>query len=245
MSLAVMPTRSVPCAPATPARTRSETRHVATVTNRLMMSSFMETARARGGSARRGPRARGGARAASSGTRHTRGGSAARTPSPARGRRGSGALPGTAPGESHSCAAAPPPARGARRTREPMRVGRAEPEVADERLDDLVADREHGIEGGHRLLEDHRGDAPAERSALRFVEAIHVAVLEQHLTGDPRVRRRVQAEDRAQRDALARARLAEQREDDALVDFERDTVERPHQPVPRVELDAKITHAQQ
>ena len=94
-------------------------------------------------------------------------------------------------------------------------------------------------------MEDHRGDAPAEHPALGLLETVHVATLEQDLAGDPGVRRWVQTEDRAQRDALAGARLAEKREHQPLVDFERDTVKGPHQPVPRVELDAKIAHAQQ
>src|SRR5206468_540390 len=117
--------------------------------------------------------------------------------------------------------------------------------VADERLDDLVADRVHGIERRDRLLEDQGGDASADRSALDLVEAVHVAILEQHFAGDPRVRWRLQAEDRAQRHALAGARLAEQRKHEALVELERDAVERADQPIACIELDAKITHAQE
>ena len=48
-------------------------------------------------------------------------------------------------------------------------------------FDDLLADGEDGIEGGHRLLEDHGDVAAADRLHLFFGELEEVAALEEDL----------------------------------------------------------------
>ena len=47
-----------------------------------------------------------------------------------------------------------------------------------ERLHHLLADGEHRVERGHRLLEDHRDVAPADGAHLVFGQAEQVASLE-------------------------------------------------------------------
>jgi len=69
--------------------------------------------------------------------------------------------------------------------------------MLDERLLDLSADRVDGIEGRHRLLEDHRHDPAAQILSRALVELIDVAAFEQHFAGDARAPGRVKAENGA------------------------------------------------
>src|SRR5439155_12787671 len=96
----------------------------------------------------------------------------------------------------------------------------------------LLADGKHGVEGGHRVLEDH-GDLIAPD-----VAHLVVAILEQvfapvkhlarlRLAGRPGY----QAHDGEGRDALARTRLAHDAQRLALVEVEGNAVHRTHNTV--------------
>ena len=95
----------------------------------------------------------------------------------------------------------------------PPGLGCGDLPVADDRLGDLVADGEGGVERGHRLLEDH-GDAVAAQIAHRpAIQPQQVAALEADLAaGDLRRRHRQQAHHRERRGALAAAAFADQTE---------------------------------
>jgi hypothetical protein len=129
--------------------------------------------------------------------------------------------------------------------RAPGRGAAIQVAVLHERLDDLAADRVDGVEGGHRLLE-HQGDDPTPQAlAGALVEAVHVTPLHEHLAGDPGSHGRMEAENRAEGDALAGARFAEEGED--LPGFEREghVVHRTHDTVTRFERDAQIADTQE
>jgi hypothetical protein len=97
-----------------------------------------------------------------------------------------------------------------------------------ERLGDLIADGEHGIERRHRFLE-HEADArPAHAQQTGLIEGQEVPALEPDAAGDDAAGRRDQAEDRQRRDGLAGAGLARQGEDLAAPDVEADPVDRAH-----------------
>ena len=81
--------------------------------------------------------------------------------------------------------------------------------VADHRLGDLVADREHRVEREHRLLEDHRHDAATVVLELPSGERQGVATVDADRPADLRPFGRQDAQQRAQRHALAAARLAD------------------------------------
>ena len=125
------------------------------------------------------------------------------------------------------------------------RAAMIERAVLHQRLDDLLADRIDGIERGHRLLEHHGDDATAQALARGLVEAVHVAALQQHFAADARAHGRVQTENRAQGDALTRARFAEEGEHLAGVEREGHVVHRAHDAVARREGDAEIADAQE
>ncbi len=58
--------------------------------------------------------------------------------------------------------------------------------VDEQRFRDLIADREHGVERRHRLLEDQRDPGAADRSHLGFLQRAQIASLEQDAAGgDP------------------------------------------------------------
>jgi hypothetical protein len=86
---------------------------------------------------------------------------------------------------------------------------------------------------------------PPRRRSRGLVETVHVAALQQHLAGDARAHGREQAEDRAQGDALARARFAEEGEHLAGLEREGHVVHRAHDSVARLEGDAEIADAQE
>ena len=94
-------------------------------------------------------------------------------------------------------------------------------------LDDLLADGEHRVERGHRLLE-HHGDAGA-------ADALHAGIGEfgERLAGeadfagrDAGRRLRQQAHDGERGDALAAAGFADDAQDFAFVERERDVLHR-------------------
>ena len=92
---------------------------------------------------------------------------------------------------------------------------RRQAQVLDQRLADLLADGEDRVQRRHRVLE-HAGDlAPAQRLQLGQRRGQHVAALER----DRAVALGVlgqQVQDGHRRDALARARLADQRDGGVL-----------------------------
>src|SRR5258706_11461715 len=117
--------------------------------------------------------------------------------------------------------------------------------MLDERLLDLSADRVDGIEGRHRLLEDHRHDPAAKVLSCALVELIDVAAFEQHFAADARAPGWMKAENGTQRDALARARLAEQCQDLPGAQLEAHRVDGADDAVPGRELHAEVADAQE
>src|SRR6185312_5801284 len=107
----------------------------------------------------------------------------------------------------------------------PRRLG-AHLAMQPHRLADLVADPDHRVERGHRLLEDH-GDAIAANLAhLRFIETEQVGAFEHDLAADDTAGRiGHQAHDRQRADALAAAGFADDRQCLAALDVEGDVVD--------------------
>src|SRR3546814_5419772 len=88
----------------------------------------------------------------------------------------------------------------------------AETEVAMDlqHLADLLADLHDRVEGGHRLLEDHRHLLAAQPPEAMRRLLQHVGALQQHLAGNGLQRpRRVETHDGKSGDRLSRARLAD------------------------------------
>ena len=98
--------------------------------------------------------------------------------------------------------------------------------VGADRLDDLPADPVDGVEGGHRVLEDHPDPLAAELAKLGLARLDQVGPAQRDRPLDPRVRRAGQADDRLGGDALARARLADDRQHLAGGEVEGDAVDR-------------------
>jgi hypothetical protein len=80
------------------------------------------------------------------------------------------------------------------------------------RLGELVADGFDGVEGGHRVLEDHRHPLPADGSPFPGRHADEFAVAVADRTADRRGGLLEQSEEREDPDALARAGLPNDRE---------------------------------
>ena len=96
-----------------------------------------------------------------------------------------------------------------------------------ERLGDLAADGEHGIEGGHRLLEDHGDAVAADVADLVLVDLEEVFALEPDFAVDDAAgRRRDEAQEGEGGDALAAAALADEADGLALVEVVADAVDR-------------------
>ncbi len=103
----------------------------------------------------------------------------------------------------------------------PRRAAREVRVVDRERLDDLVAHREHGRQGRQRVLEDHRDAVAADLRHLRVALAEQLLALEQDRAADAGVLVE-QAHDGQGRDGLARAGLAHDPERAALREVEGD-----------------------
>ena len=84
-----------------------------------------------------------------------------------------------------------------------------QPTVPAQHLTDLLADAHHRVQRAHRLLEDHRHLAAAQRAPLRLGQGEQVALAPPGLPAPHRHRRRQQAHQRQRQHALARARLAD------------------------------------
>src|SRR4029079_11185606 len=122
-------------------------------------------------------------------------------------------------------------------------------EVLDERLDELRTDREDRVERAHRVLE-HAGDlATAQRLQLLARRREHVAAAKRDRPGALGVVGK-QVQDRHRRHALARARLADERDGGVLGDVEADAAHRfdpRHDPALAAEAkrDAQVADGQQ
>ena len=100
--------------------------------------------------------------------------------------------------------------------------------VAAQALGDLLADGQHRIERGHRLLEDEADLLGADLVQFIAGERHQVAALEHDLALDDAARRhRDQFQDRHRRDGLAAAGFADDAERLALVDGDVDAVDGP------------------
>jgi hypothetical protein len=113
--------------------------------------------------------------------------------------------------------------------------------VRENRLGELVADREHGIERRHRVLEDHRRVTASDRAQLLLRHLQEVATFEEGFPRDDAPRRlRDQAEHRHHGDALARARLPDDPEGLAGEEVVGDTGNGVNNAVLGVELHRQI-----
>ena len=115
------------------------------------------------------------------------------------------------------------------------RLAPAHAELDAQRLRDLLADREDGIEAARRVLEDHRDLAAPDRAQLARRESEQVASPPEHLAFDDPSGLRHDPEHRAERDALAGARFADDALRGALLDVEADAVRRKRGAVRRRE----------
>ena len=112
-----------------------------------------------------------------------------------------------------------------------------------ERLSELIAYCEHGIERGHRLLEDHAYPGSPYLAHLPCRELHEVASLEYDLpANDPARRIGDETHDRKSGYALAAAALANQRHRLALMQVERNAVHGPDDSRFGRELGAKASH---
>ena len=107
-------------------------------------------------------------------------------------------------------------------------------------LGDLPADGVDRRQRRHRVLEDHRDLAAADVPQLALRQAEQLAALVDDRAFDHGVGIVDQAHDAQQRDGLARAGFADDAEDLALADVERDVVDGAHQAVLGAEGDAQI-----
>ena len=109
-----------------------------------------------------------------------------------------------------------------------------------ERLANLAADGQHGVQAGHRVLEDHRDVLAADRPQLVVGELEQVAALELRRPADDAARPRQDPEQRERGDALAAARLADDPERLSRGDVEGDAVDGVDRPALGPELDAQV-----
>ena len=118
--------------------------------------------------------------------------------------------------------------------------------VQAQRFADLAADRQHRIEAGHRLLEDHGDAIAADLLQLALARLQQVAAAQQHAAAG-NVPRRIgdQPQQRQGRGALAAAALANEGEDLALVQVEGDAIDGRDQSVVCQEFDGEVAHAEQ
>ncbi len=126
--------------------------------------------------------------------------------------------------------------------RPPLRVG--VPDVGVVRLDrlrELVADLQHRVERGHRILEDDRHVVAAHAAQLLLRQLQEVAALEDRLAArDLAGRYRDEPEDRHRANALAGSRLADDAEGLSRIDVVGDAIHRPDDSVVGRELDREI-----
>src|SRR5579864_1067007 len=98
--------------------------------------------------------------------------------------------------------------------------------VAENGFDDLVADREARIKGGHRLLEDHGKPIAAQVASDLFGHVQQIESVEMDRSRHFSRLFRQQAHDRERRDALAASGFADKSQRGALGNREIDGVDR-------------------
>ena len=99
-----------------------------------------------------------------------------------------------------------------------QRAGRGGAVVRAHRLGDLIADGEHRVQAGHRLLEDHRDAVAADVAHLRRRQVEQVPAVEHDLPGGDAAGRRHQAHHGQRQHRLAAAGLADDAEGAAAID---------------------------
>jgi hypothetical protein len=117
--------------------------------------------------------------------------------------------------------------------------------VGADRLGDLVTDLVDGVEGGHRVLEDHADPRPAHSAQLPVVCLQQLPIAELHRTSDLGVGRAREAEDRLRGNALARAGLADDRQYLSGRELEGDPVDRLHPAALGIEGDPQVLDREQ
>ena len=99
------------------------------------------------------------------------------------------------------------------------------------RLGNLISDPHHGIERGHRLLEDHGDAISANFPHFVFVEIEKVGAFEHNGAADNPARRiGHEAHDRKRGHALAASGLADDGQGLAATNIERNVIDSPEQP---------------
>ena len=118
-------------------------------------------------------------------------------------------------------------------------------EMAHDVLGDLRADRQHGVEAGHRLLEDHRDAMAAQALHLGLAQGRELTALEaDRARGDAAGPRRDQPQDRQRRHRLAAAQFAHDAQRLAGRQIERHAIDGAHDTVQRVELGVEVADLQ-
>ena len=113
--------------------------------------------------------------------------------------------------------------------------------VQHQRLTDLTADCQDGIERCHRLLEDHRDVVAANTAHLGFLELQQVDALKADRAGDDTAGWGLdEAQDRERGDRLAAAALADNGQRLTLGDMQRDAIYGPHHAIAREEIRPQI-----
>ena len=113
------------------------------------------------------------------------------------------------------------------------------------RLGDLVADGEHRIEAGHRLLKDHRDAIAANVAHLRQRQVEQVPTVEHDLTSGDAARWRHQTHHRQRQHRLAAAGLTDDAERAATTDRDVDAIHRRDIAASGTEHGAKRGNRQQ
>ena len=125
------------------------------------------------------------------------------------------------------------------------RVAPTEAAALAQRLHDLVADGEDGIQAGGRVLKDHRDLDPAQRGQAPLGGAGDAPPRQLISPAQHLARVADEAEQRAQSDALPAARLAHEADGAAGGHVEVDPVGGQQQPARRRESDCQPSHRQQ
>ena len=125
------------------------------------------------------------------------------------------------------------------------RLAPARAPMDDERLGNLVADREHRVQRRHRLLENQRDFSAADGADGRLVEPEEIAAFEADGTRGNPSRRLHQTEDGKRGDRFAAARLADQAQRLACPDLEADIVHGRDRSARRFEYRRQMLDRQQ
>ena len=129
--------------------------------------------------------------------------------------------------------------------RAPHRRLPADAEMAPHPFGELRADRQQRVERGHRLLEDHRDLAAADRPDLILAERQQVAAGEVDAALDAAGRGWHEPEDGERADRLAAAGFADHRDGLALGDVIGDPADRPDEAVRAPEIDPEVLDLEQ